>query len=138
MRETNTLRPFVLAACGWLLLFVLLALPGMFLGEESEHAFRWSTDWIWWSAFLLLLRPGKYLRWVLSALTAILMVLWAAYQAYYLINLQLYGDHPNLINDLVLAWEVLPLFVGQFIRGGQYYALLAGAAVIGIFLLGWL
>lgn len=93
--------------------------PASIMGEIKQYFVRDNPDVfrilgefiVLWAALLLIPLPGKirYLAWI----PAILYLLAWIYQAYYAISINLYFEHPNLINDLSLIREVVPVFLGQ-------------------------
>ena len=93
--------------------------PAAIMGEIKQYFVRDNPDLfrvlgefiVLWALLLLVPVGGKnkYVAW-LPAL--FYLVAWI-YQAYYAISINLYFEHPNLINDLSLIREVVPVFLGQ-------------------------
>ncbi|MDX2286424.1 MAG: sulfatase-like hydrolase/transferase [Bacteroidia bacterium] len=97
--------------------------------RNNLDMFRISGEWLLLVSILLLIRRRPRLRsWWVAAASASFFVL-LLYQTYFAVYVKLYGEHPMLISDLVLAWQVLPIYLGQ-ITGGFWWMPLTAAGVL--------
>lgn len=116
--------------------------PAAIMGEIKELFVRDNHDMfrilgefiVLWCVLLVTPRVKSVKR--LSWIPALLYFLVWMYQAYYALSIKLYYEHPNLINDLSLLREVVPVFLGQV--GLATYTNLLGlliAMLIGLLLI---
>ena len=80
--------------------------------RDNADLFRFIGEIIIW--VLLLFWISKWNRrkiGVRLAFTSLFLLL--LYHWYYLVSFKIYGESPNILNDLTLMWEVLPLFLRE-------------------------
>ncbi|RMG58053.1 MAG: hypothetical protein D6722_24035 [Bacteroidetes bacterium] len=99
------------------------------LVRSNLDLFRLSAEWallVTLGGLLVRWRRGPALwRWLATSLYLFLLI----YQLYYAGSIRIYGQHPLILNDLVLAKEVLPIYLDQ-LSGGSW--LIYPLALLGL------
>ena len=119
----------------WLVLAVLICLPGLWLGIPATGLF--SGEWVLLGLFLMLIPPKRPKLWVGFSITLLVLVL--TVEGFALVSWQLYRVTPNMYHDWALLNEVFPLFISELSLGklSSYWLLILGG-IVGLILVWWL
>ncbi|GAB4404236.1 MAG: hypothetical protein OHK0039_04330 [Bacteroidia bacterium] len=99
--------------------------------RSNLDIFRLSGEWLLLAtlALPLLRQPWGRRLWLWTATPVYLLLM--TYQIYYAAIVRIYGQHPQLRSDLVLAREVLPTYLDQ-ITGGSPLVYVGGAVALAV------
>lgn len=84
-----------------------------YLIRDNFDIFRISNELLILMGLLFLGSRIKWSKWVLFLVTLCYIILFS-YNVYYPVSMKLYNAHPYVYNDLILASEVLPIFLAEF------------------------